>query len=63
MDACPACTASLRRQGKVHCASPTCVWITCTSCGVRIDSNTQTYYREGIWENPDHYLKAKEQTT
>lgn len=64
MDACPACTASLRRNGKVHCASRTCVWITCTSCHVTIDSNTEAYYRAGsIWGNPDRYLKAKEQTT
>jgi hypothetical protein len=59
MDACPACTASLVRHGKIHCTSPTCVWVKCTTCGVSIDSNTAAYYRGGtLWGNPEGYLKA-----
>lgn len=61
MDSWPACTASLRRNGKVHCTSATCVWIKCTSCDVTIDSNTKAYNRAGIiWGNPDGYLKTTE---
>lgn len=59
MDSCPACTASLTRHGKIHCTSPTCVWVKCTSCGVKIDSNTKAYSKDGtLWGNPDGYLKA-----
>jgi hypothetical protein len=62
MDACPACTASLVRHGKIHCTSPTCVWVKCTSCLVVIDNNTKAYSSEKplMWGNPDRYLKGGE---
>jgi hypothetical protein len=62
MDACPACTASLRRRGKLHCTSPTCPWIICLTCGATINVDTEAYWnaKQMIWGNPDGYLKAAE---
>jgi ferredoxin-like protein FixX len=60
MDSCPACTASLRRNGRLHCTSRYCTWLICTTCHVTIDADTEAYWDEPhlIWGNPDGYLKA-----
>lgn len=58
MNACPACTASMR-DAKLHCTSTWCVWLTCGKCGCTIDNEAGTYCRGGnLWGNPDGYLKA-----
>gem|GEM_PF-3846825 len=57
MNACPACTASMR-DAKLHCTSPSCVWLRCGKCGCRVDNDTGTYYGPTIWGNPDGYIKA-----
>jgi hypothetical protein len=51
MESCPACTASLTRNGKLHCTSPGCVWLICTKCMSTIDNETGAYNRPGIWGN------------
>lgn len=60
MDACPACTASIIRHSKLHCTSPGCVWLICTTCMSTIDKETGAYNKPGIWGNPDGYLKGGE---
>ena len=57
MDACPACTASMR-DGKLHCTSPGCVWLVCGKCKSRINNENGTYYGARIWGNPNGYIKA-----
>jgi len=60
MDSCPACTASLVRNGKVHCPSPTCVWIKCGTCKTVIDTDSARYWDNErlVWGDHDGYLKA-----
>lgn len=62
MDSCPACTASLTRNGTLHCGSGHCAWIKCNTCGVTIDADTATYWepKQLIWGNLDGYLKAQD---
>lgn len=57
MDACPACTASMR-DAVLHCTSPGCIWLICGKCRSRVDNETGTYYGATIWGNNDGYLKA-----
>lgn len=58
MDACPACTASMR-DAVLHCTGPECVWLKCGKCHCVIDNETGTYWRGGtLWGNNDGYLKA-----
>jgi hypothetical protein len=57
MDACPACTASMR-DARLHCTSPNCVWLTCGKCGAKVDNDQGTYYGPTYWGNPDGYIKA-----
>lgn len=56
MDACPACTASMRDAG-LHCDSQPCVWLKCGKCGCTIDNETGTYWTAKIWGNSDGYIK------
>lgn len=57
MEACPACTASMR-DATLHCTSPGCIWLICGKCRLRVDNETGTCYGQTIWGNPDGYLKA-----
>ena len=57
MDACPACTASMR-DANLHCTSPGCVWLICGKCRSRINNENGTYYGKTIWGNPSGYIKA-----
>ena len=57
MNACPACTASMR-DAKLHCQSQSCVWLTCGKCQCSIDNEAGTYYGANVWGNADGYLKA-----
>jgi hypothetical protein len=58
MEACPACTASMR-DALLHCDSPDCIWLKCGKCQCTIDDDG-VYCRGGkLWGNPDGYLKAK----
>jgi hypothetical protein len=46
------------RDAKLHCTSPTCVWLRCGKCGCRVDNDTGTYYGPTIRGTPDGYIKA-----
>jgi hypothetical protein len=56
MEACPACTASMR-DGLLHCESQECIWLKCGKCGVTLGDDG-SYFGAGIWGNEDGYLKA-----
>jgi hypothetical protein len=59
LDACPACTASMR-DARLHCTASACVWLKCGKCHTIIDNETGTYNRDGaIWGNEHGYLKAE----
>lgn len=58
MDACPACTASMR-EGLLHCGCQDCIWLKCGKCGAIIDVETRTYFRgTNLWGNQDGYLRS-----
>jgi ferredoxin-like protein FixX len=57
MDACPACTASMR-DGDLHCDNEDCLWMKCGRCKALIDMERGTYWTATVWGNQEGYLKA-----
>lgn len=57
MEACPACTHSMR-DALLHCTDTACSWMRCGKCQCVINDDG-TYCRGGsLWGNGDGYLKA-----
>lgn len=58
MEACPACTASMR-DGLLHCDNPACDWWKCGKCRATINDDG-TYWTANVWGNENGYIKAED---